>query len=84
MLLRGVDEEVSPHSAPRGDGEFLVVGRDVDAGDEGKVKSASAVGCEEHGAFEVFKDSQEHRDELVAFELVEAALFQENVGLVQE
>ena len=44
MFLWRVVQEVLPDRAARGDGEFFVVERDMDARGEGRVESVDAVG----------------------------------------
>ena len=64
--------------------EFAVLHADVDAGLEGGVDVVDAVGGEEEDPLVVFEDAEEDGDELVAFEVVRAALLEEDVGFVEE
>ena len=64
--------------------EVVVLHADVDAGLEGGVDVVDAVGGEEEDAFVVFEDAEEDGDEFVAFEVVGGALFEEDVGFVEE
>ena len=84
MLLRCRIQEVLPDGFARLDAELLIVEADVDARLEGRVESLHAVGGQEHGALVVFEDAQEDGDELVALEFVQAALFEEDVGFVEQ
>ena len=61
-----------------------VMQRELDAGFEGFVKGADAVAREHEDAFVVFEHAQEHRDEGVPLHVFEAALFEEDVGFVEE
>ena len=56
----------------------------MDAGLEGGVDVVDAVGGEEEDAFVVFQDAEEDGDEFVALQVVRAALFEEDVGFVEE
>ena len=82
-LGRGV-EEIDPDVAARGFAELAVAHADVDAGLEGGVDVVDAVGSEEEDAFVVLEDAEEDGDEFVALQVVRAALFEEDVGFVEE
>ena len=77
-------EEIDPDVAARGFAELAVPHADVDAGLKGGVDVVDAVGGEEKDAFVVFKDAEEYGDEFVALQVVRAALFEEDVGFVEE
>ena len=82
-LCRSV-EEIDPDEAARGFTELAVPHADVDTGLEGGVDVVDAVGGEEEDAFVVFEDAEEDGDEFVALQVVRAALFEEDVGFVEE
>ena len=65
-------------------GEFGVAQGDVDAGLEGVVEGLDAVGGEEEDALEVFEQAQEDGDEGIAVDVLDGALFEEDVCFVEE
>ena len=77
-------EEIDPDVAARGFAELAVPHADVYAGLEGGVDVVDPVGGEEEDAFIVLEDAEEDGDEFVAFQVVRAALFEEDVGFVEE
>ena len=85
MLALGSSvEEIDPDVPTRGPAELVVPHADVDAGLEGGVDVVDAVGGEEEDAFVVLEDAEEDGDEFVALQVVRAALFEEDVGFVEE
>ena len=84
LAIGGTVEEVDPDVSARGCAEVVVLHADVDAGLEGGVDVVDAVGGEEEDAFVVFEDAEEDGDEFVSFQVVRAALLEEDVGFVEE
>ena len=84
MLLGAGVDEILPHVPPAGRGERLVAHGDVDARLEGRVDVVDAVRGQEKDALVVLEDAQEDGHELVALEVVRAALLEEDVGLVEQ
>ena len=82
--LRGIVllEEVRPDGATGLGGEFVVLDTDHDAALEGLVEGLNTVCREDHVAVVVLQDAKEYADQLIVLELVQAALFQEDVGLI--
>ena len=70
--------------ASRRRAELFILHADMDTGLKGGVDVVDAVGGEEEDAFVVFEDTEEDGDEFVAFEVVGGALFEEDVGFVEE
>ncbi len=91
-MLRGrkifFREQVGEEDAPDLRAAWPVKGReaegDVDAGLEGLVEGADAVGGEEEDAGEIVESAKEDGDEGVAGEVVIVAVLEEDVGFVEE
>lgn len=56
----------------------------MDSRDKGFVKCLDAIGREEENALEVLKQTKEDADQGVAVYVVDGALFEEDVGFVEE
>ena len=80
----GLADEGVPDVAAAGGRQGGVLHADVDAGVEGVVDVADAVGGEEEDALVVLEDAQEDGDHLVALEVGGGAGLEEDVGLVEQ
>ncbi len=91
-MLRGREvlfrEQIREEEAPDAGATLAVEGGqaegDMDAGLEGLVESADAVGGEEEDAVEVVEGAEEDGDEGVAGEVFVVAVLEEDVGFVEE
>ena len=83
QLLNSLQEH-DPDAATRFEGQFGVAQGDVDARLEGVVKGLDAVGGQEQDALEVLEQAEEYGDERVAVDVLYGALFEEDIGFVEE
>lgn len=77
-------QKVIPHMPSRTRTELIILHADMDTRLESGIDIVHAVGGEEENAFIIFKDTEEDGDEFIAFEVVRGALFEEDVGFVEE
>ncbi len=84
MSLPTQTEKVAPNVTSGTRAQLIVLHADMDPALKGGIDIVDAVGGEKEYAFVVFENTQEDGDEFVAFKIVGGALFEEDVGFVEE